>query len=229
VISSQPAPFVVRLAPSANLSISLRISGEPTVPASSSSLPLKLFGSLGLSENESKRLDNARASFGATEITHLMVRPQIKGETYMIAKRTRMLLTTALLLGVVSVYAQAENVPFIKVSIPFNFTVGSQTLPAGDYTISESDVHPQSVIWLQSSDGKYVAVVGTHPSYALDPSARTQLIFQHSGGEYFLSQLWTLGSTSGREVRLSNRADELARKGSSGDVATIVAEASFSH
>lgn len=147
----------------------------------------------------------------------------------MIAKNTRMLLTIVLLLGAVSVYTQAENVPFMKVSIPFNFTVDNQALPAGDYTISDSAVHAQSVIWLQSSDGKHIAVVSTHPRYALDPSARTQLIFQHSGGEYFLSQLWTLGSTSGREVRLSNRAKELARNGSSGDVATIVADASFSH
>jgi len=147
----------------------------------------------------------------------------------MITIRMRMLLTIALLLGAVSVYTQAENVPFVKVSIPFNFTVGNQTLPAGDYTISDSDVHPQSVIWLQSSDGKHIAVVGTHPSYALDPSASTQLIFQHSGSEYFLSQIWTLGSTSGREVRLSNRANQLAKNNSSSDVATIVANASFSH
>ena len=147
----------------------------------------------------------------------------------MITIRMRMLLTIALLLGAISVYAQAENVPFIKVSIPFDFTVGNQTLPAGDYTLSDSDFHPQSVIWLQSSDGKHVAVVSTHPRYALDPSARTQLIFQHSGSEYFLSQLWTLGRTSGREVQLSNRANELAKSGSRGDVATIVANASLSH
>jgi len=147
----------------------------------------------------------------------------------MIAKNIRMLLAIALLLGAVSVYTQAENVPFIRVSIPFDFTVGNQTLPAGDYTISDSDVHPQTFIWLQSLDGKQLAVVHTQQTFALNPSARTQLIFQHSGGEYFLSQVWTLGSTSGREVRLSDRAKELARNGSSDDVATIVANASFSH
>jgi len=147
----------------------------------------------------------------------------------MIAKGTRMLLTIALLLGAVSVYTQAENVPFIRVSIPFDFTVGNQTLPAGDYTISDSDVHPQTFIWLQSSDGKHVAVVHIQQAFALDPSARTQLIFQHSGSEYFLSQIWTLGSTSGREVQLSNRAKEVAKNGSSSDVTTIVADARLSH
>ena len=124
----------------------------------------------------------------------------------MTAKYTRTLLTIALLLGAVSVYTQAENVPFIRVSVPFDFTVGNQTLPAGDYTISDSAVHAQTAIFLQSTDGKHTAVVTTHQSYALDPSAKTQLIFQHSGGEYFLSQLWTLGSSSGREVQLSDRA-----------------------
>ena len=147
----------------------------------------------------------------------------------MIAKTTRMLLTIALLLGAVSVYTQAENVPFIKVSIPFDFAVGNQTLHAGDYTLLHSDVNPQSVVWLQSPDGKFVAIVGTHPSYALAPSPSTKLIFQHSGNEYFLSQIWTLGSSSGREVQLSKHAKELARNGSSGDVTTIVANASFSH
>ena len=69
----------------------------------------------------------------------------------------------------------------------------------------------------------------TRMTFALDPPARTQLIFQHSGGEYFLSQLWTRNSSSGREVQLSNRAKELARSGSSGDIATIVADATLSH
>jgi len=147
----------------------------------------------------------------------------------MIAKGTRMLLAIALVLGAVSVYSQAEIVPFIKVSIPFDFTVENQTLPAGDYTISDWDLHAQTVVWLQSSDGKHTAVVHTHQAFALGPSPSTQLIFQHSGGEYFLSQLWTLGSTSGREVQLSNRAKEVAKNGSSSDVTTIVADARLSH
>jgi hypothetical protein len=157
----------------------------------------------------------------------LKVSPEFKGETYMIAKTTRMLLTIAVLLGAASVYARAELVPFLRDSIPFNFAVGNQTLPAGDYTIWDSAVH-KSVMWLQSSDGKHIAVL-THPRFALRPSARTQLIFQQSGGGYFLSQIWMRGSSSGRELLLSNRAKELASNGSSSEVKTIVAGASFSH
>ena len=144
-------------------------------------------------------------------------------------KTIRMLFTAALLLGSVSIYAQAENVPFLKVSIPFDFTVDNQTLPAGDYTISDWAIHPRTVIWLQSSDGKHVAAVFTHSSYAAGPSVRTKLIFQHVGSEYFLSQIWMLGETTGRELPRNERAKELARNGSSSAVATIVADASFRH
>lgn len=140
-----------------------------------------------------------------------------------------MLFTAALLLGFVSIYARAENVPFLKVSIPFDFTVDNQTLPAGDYTVSDWAIHPRTVIWLQSSDGKHVAAVATHSSYAPRPSAITKLIFQHVGSEYFLSQIWTLGETTGRELPHNERAKELARDGSSSAVATIVADASFRH
>ena len=147
----------------------------------------------------------------------------------MIAKRTRMLLTIALLLGAASVYIQAEDLPFVKFSIPFTFTVANQTLPAGDYTIWGSTFFAPSSIWLRSSDGKHIAIVSTHPVYAVDRSTRTRLIFQHSGDLYFLSQIWTQGTSSGREMQLSNRAEELAKNGSSGDAAIVATDASFSH
>jgi hypothetical protein len=141
-------------------------------------------------------------------------------------KTIRMLLTIALLSGAVSVYTQAETRPLVKVSIPFSFTVGKQSLPAGDYTISA--FHPQLLIQLQSADGKQVGFAGTHPRYALNPSTRTELIFQRYGSTYFLSQIWTQGDTSGLELPLSNRAKEMAKNGSSGDATAIVAEGRFS-
>jgi hypothetical protein len=141
-------------------------------------------------------------------------------------KTIRTLLTFALLLGAVSVYAQ-EIRPLMKASIPFSFTVGDQSFPAGDYTISS--VPPGHVTLLQSTDGEYATFVGTNPRYKLAPSAQTKLIFQHYGSIYFLSQIWTLGDSAGRELVLPNRAKESARNGSISDVTAVVANASFSH
>ena len=142
-------------------------------------------------------------------------------------KAVRTLFAMVLLLGAASVYSQAENVAFLRVAIPFNFTVDNQQLPAGDYTVSESELNPQSVIWLQSADGQHVAVVHTHQTFMLSPAAGAELVFQHSGSEYFLSQIWTTGQTSGRELVLRDRAKELSKNSSSGDDTAVVAGASF--
>ena len=84
-------------------------------------------------------------------------------------KALRTLFTMVLLLGAATVYSQAANVAFLRVSIPFNFTVDNQQLPAGDYIVSASELNPQSVIWLQSADGQHTAVVHTHQTFMLSP------------------------------------------------------------
>jgi hypothetical protein len=61
-------------------------------------------------------------------------------------------------------------------------------------------------------DGKHVAAVLTHPRYELKAPARTRLIFQHAGGEYFLSQLWTRGSFSGREVQPKKKSQPIGTR-----------------
>ena len=144
-------------------------------------------------------------------------------------KTIRTLLTITLLLGAVSVYARAESRPLVKASIPFSFTVGNQSFPAGDYTISTVQPQSRDVIQLRSADGERVSFVFTLPSSSLDPSAQTKLIFQHYGSTYFLSQIWTLGDSAGRELVIPNRAKESAQNGSISDVTTVVASASLSH
>ena len=131
-------------------------------------------------------------------------------------KTIRMLFTIALLLGAASIYTQAESQTLLAVSIPFGFTVEDQSFPAGDYTISDSFVHPETVIQLRSSDGKYFAVIQTHPTYSLDPSAKSELIFQRYGSVYFLSQIRTQGVSTGREL-LETRAKALARERNDAD------------
>ena len=144
-------------------------------------------------------------------------------------KTLRMLLTIALLAGAVSTHVQAETQPLLKASIPFGFTVGNQSFPAGDYTFSTVQVQAVDVVQLRSADGKRASFLPTHPTYSLDPSAQTKLIFQHYRSEYFLSQIWTFGRTSGRELVLPNHAKELTQNGSTLDVATVAASAWFSH
>jgi hypothetical protein len=141
-------------------------------------------------------------------------------------KTTHILLTMALLLGSVSTYAQ-EIRPLMKTSIPFGFTVGNQSFPAGDYTIWSVEL--QNLILLRSTNGAHATFAGTHTKYLLEPSAHSKLIFQYSGSAYFLSQIWTQGDTSGRELPGSHRPKELVRDSSTGEVATVIATVLYKH
>lgn len=137
-------------------------------------------------------------------------------------KTTHILLTMALLLGSVSSYAQ-EIRPLMKTSIPFGFTVGNQSFPAGDYTISS--VGSQHLILLQSTNGAHVTFAGTNAKYVREPSAYSKVVFQHSGTAYFLSEIWKQGDITGRELVGGNRRKELVGDSSTGDVATVIASA----
>jgi hypothetical protein len=137
-------------------------------------------------------------------------------------KTTHILLTMALLLGSVSSYAQ-EIRPLMKTSIPFGFTVGNQSFPAGDYTISS--VGSQHLILLQSTNGAHVTFAGTNAKYVREPSAYSKVVFRHSGSAYFLSQIWTQGDTIGRELPGGPHTNELVGDSSTGDAATVIASA----
>ena len=131
----------------------------------------------------------------------------------------------ALLLGSVSSYAAQEIRPLMKASIPFGFIVGNQSFPAGDYTISS--VQAQHIILLQSTNGAHVTFARTHAKYVVEPSAYSKLVFQHSGSTYFLSQIWSQGDTSGRELPVGRNPEALVGDSSTGDAATVMASAVF--
>ena len=137
-------------------------------------------------------------------------------------KMTHILLTTALLLGSVSSYAQ-EIQPLMKASIPFGFIVGNQSFPAGNYTILS--LQPQHVVVLQSTNGAHVTFVATHAKYVVEPSTYSKLVFQHSGSAYFLSQIWAQGDTSGRELSVGHNPKELGGNSLTGDDTTVIASA----
>ena len=130
-------------------------------------------------------------------------------------KITHILFTMALLLGLGSVSSYAQEIrPLMRASIPFGFIVGNQSFPAGDYIISS--VQRQYAIMLQSTTGAHVTFAGTHEKYVVEPPAYSKLVFQHSGSAYFLSQIWSQGDTSGRELPVGRNPKELVGDSSTG-------------
>jgi len=121
------------------------------------------------------------------------------------------MLSLVLMLTAVSVCAQSDRSKVTN--IPFNFIVGQKTLPAGEYTVEPNKRDSHNVWLVQRRDGRKSALFTTMPVRASETQEKTKLIFHKYGDQYFLSQIWTPGSNSGRELLMPRLKRELTKSG----------------
>jgi hypothetical protein len=108
-----------------------------------------------------------------------------------------------------SVYAQSDM--RLKVNIPFEFSVGNEALPAGEYTVRQ---RVQGVLVIQSADHSTTKIFPTMSSMARKTPNKSSLVFHRYGDEYFLSNIWTTGNNTGYELFKSRAERELIRASS---------------
>lgn len=114
----------------------------------------------------------------------------------------------ALVVALTAVSAQAQT--FSKVmrfTVPFEFNVGNEVLPAGDYTV----LVESQTITLRKSDGKANAIVLAQRTVtARHIDNKVKLTFRHYGDQAYLSQVW-LSDGRGKELRQRKDKDYLAQ------------------
>lgn len=120
-------------------------------------------------------------------------------------KSSRIMIAVAFAMFVLLASAVAQT-GAIRFSVPFDFTVGKQTLAAGDYKVSISG----SVLEVARVHGPGTAYVmtnktGAGPNEDLTP----RLIFHRYGDRHFLSQAWI--GDGGHELYASVAELEYAR------------------
>jgi len=86
-------------------------------------------------------------------------------------------------------------------TVPFEFIVAHQRMPAGKYIISTAAEDP-SVLAIESQDGEHAAFVLTIATPADEKAERPGFVFTRFGGEYFLSRIVS-PYDAGQEVPLS--------------------------
>jgi len=125
------------------------------------------------------------------------------------AVKTFVLLGILLSLSAIYVYAR-EATMIRKVEIPFDFSVGNKTYPAGTYRITR--VTPdKTVIQLNSEDGKQVVRVLTFPVRAKEIPETGKLNFRRYGKSYFLYQIWEPTDYQGRQLSKSRTERSVER------------------
>ena len=92
------------------------------------------------------------------------------------------LFTIATLAAATGLIAQEQAV---KANIPFNFTVGDTSMPAGEYVITRPALH---VVKIQSADRQHEARVVSSQSYH-EPGAIGKVFFDKYGEHYFLRRI----------------------------------------
>jgi hypothetical protein len=92
----------------------------------------------------------------------------------------------------------------IRATIPFDFTVGKQTLAAGDYKVTMNG----TVLNLTRMNGPGSAFVPTY-GYGYNKDVSPRLVFHRYGNRAFLSQAWI--ADTGRELFASPNELEYAR------------------
>jgi hypothetical protein len=95
--------------------------------------------------------------------------------------------------------------------IPFDFVVAGKTLPAGKYIVTRSTLASDEIVSLRGVDkngGAYALTMTVRANKIQDD---TKLVFNRYQDQYFLSEFWTSGQDSGRQVIKTNKELALAR------------------
>ena len=137
--------------------------------------------------------------------------------------------TISSILITLAITASALSTFRLKVNVPFDFTVGKTSLPAGLYRVDNN--LNRGLLTINGinvnkniSSNSFRGASSRHPS-------RAMLVFHRYGNQYFLSQIWGDGSTesvqipeSSAERELTKNSKYLARNRVEPEIVTIPAQ-----
>lgn len=118
----------------------------------------------------------------------------------------------AFVFGIGSITASAQG-QVLKADIPFEFTVGKTTLPAGEYIVKLPETAGARIVSFKKADGEGYGSVMTNQVSSKDAEVASGLVFVKSGDRYFLYQVHNGAEIGQQAVKTGKVAGtELARK-----------------
>ncbi|RZU42136.1 hypothetical protein [Edaphobacter modestus] len=94
-------------------------------------------------------------------------------------------------------------------STDFSFSVGATKLPAGAYTITQSD-QTQGVLKVADATGKHSAMVEFTPMQAETPHTSSDVTFRRYGKDEYLDTVLVGGQTYGMKIERSKAEQKAA-------------------
>ena len=96
--------------------------------------------------------------------------------------------------------AHAQIIGEMEANIPFQFHAGDTKLLAGKYVIHVLDNSDLTLMEISSADGSTSALFDVGEAEANSAPAKTELIFNKYGNQYFLAKVFDEGNQSGSTV-----------------------------
>jgi hypothetical protein len=118
-------------------------------------------------------------------------------------------LAAVVLVLAMAVPVLAQQTGPMKVTVPFNFVVENERIPAGNYTIERI---ANGRLRIHTKDGQFSTTFLVIPTQGRTTSEEARLVFRRYGSEYFLAKIWTPGQEAGWEVLQGKLETELAKK-----------------
>lgn len=118
-------------------------------------------------------------------------------------------LVFATLCTVSTARAQSANRP-MTANIPFAFSAGNQTLPAGEYSVTcTNPTSAQKVLQIRSKDGRKSVMLQTNDVIGKVQDG-AKLVFNRYGDRYFLAQAWPAADNTGMQATKSRAERDIA-------------------
>ena len=117
-----------------------------------------------------------------------------------------LIIAIALASAVISANAQSSRV--VVSNVPFEFIVGDQTLPAGEYRIVQTLAHGLTI---RSADSEHAVIRMTNLLSPRD-TEKARLMFRKYGERYFLAEVWDGSGSTGRQLTKSRQERAIERE-----------------
>jgi hypothetical protein len=124
---------------------------------------------------------------------------------------TTLMLIVVLALTTAIASAKAQSANRVVADIPFEFSVGYKTMPAGEYSVRTVTTAGDGLM-IQSADGKSSALRLSEATERAKDKSHARLVFHKYGERYFLAEVWNGADRSGRQLLESQEERAIERE-----------------
>ena len=139
---------------------------------------------------------------------------------------TMLMLIAAVAVMAALVSAHAQTHVSMIAEIPFDFVVGGKSLKAGDYAV-RTFTNNSAALLIINQDSDEAAVRLTQSIQTRNVPRQAKLVFHRYGQRYFLSEVWTIGNSTGQQLNKSGEERALERQLASIPSKSDVARSSY--